>query len=119
MAIKPAWIDAGTSSGRKSESAAGRASAQQPQSKKRPELRKVLPEVWALVRPRRWLLAFGLVLMVISRVASFVLPLSAKYLIDNVMRRGQIPILPWIIGAVLLATAIQGVTSYGLTQLLS
>ncbi len=119
MAIKPAWIDAGTRSGRKAESAAGRASVDRPQSKKKPELRKVLPEVWELVRPRRWMLAFGLVLMVVSRVASFVLPLSAKYLIDNVMRRGQLHVLPWIIGAVLIATAIQGITSYGLTQLLS
>lgn len=86
---------------------------------KKPKLRKVLPEVWELVRPRKGLLAFGLLLMVISRVASFALPLSAKFLIDNVMRRGQEHLLPEIIGAVLLATAIQGITSYGLTQLLS
>ncbi len=105
--------------GRKSESAGGRMSADKPASKKKPELRKVLPEIWELVRPRRRLLAFGMVLMVISRVASFVLPLSAKSLIDNVMHHGQVRLLPWIVGAVLVATAIQGVTSYGLTQLLS
>ena len=119
MAIKPAWIDAGTRGGRKSESAGGRASVPEPAGKKKPELRKVLPEIWDLVKPRRWVLAFGLVLMIVSRLASFVLPLSAKYLIDNVMRRGQLHLLPWIVGAVLIATAIQGVTSYGLTQLLS
>jgi subfamily B ATP-binding cassette protein MsbA len=119
MAIKPAWIDAGTRGGRKSESAAGRVSPDAPQSKKKPELRKVLPEIWALVRPRRWLLAFGLLLMVISRVSSFVLPLSAKKLIDNVMGHHQVSLLPWIVGAVLLATTIQGVSSYWLTQLLS
>ena len=119
MAIKPAWIDAGTRGGRRSESAGGRVSADAPQSKKKPELRKVLPEIWALVRPRRWLLAFGLLLMVISRVSSFVLPLSAKYLIDRVMGHHQVSLLPWIIGAVLLATTIQGAASYGLTQLLS
>ncbi len=28
--------------------------------KKRPPLRKVLPEIWTLIKPRRWLLAFGL-----------------------------------------------------------
>jgi ABC-type multidrug transport system fused ATPase/permease subunit len=119
MAIKPAWVDAGTRGGRKSESAAGRVSADAPQSKKKPELRKVLPEIWALVRPRRWLLAFGLVLMVISRVSSFVLPLSAKYLIDRVMGHHQVSLLPWIVGVVLLATTIQGASSYWLTQLLS
>ncbi|MEO6829222.1 MAG: ABC transporter ATP-binding protein, partial [Acidobacteriaceae bacterium] len=109
MAIKPAWIDAGSRGGRSATTTA----------KKRPELRKVLPEVWNLVRPRRGVLALGLLLMVISRVASFALPLSAKFLIDNVMRRGQANLLPEIVGVVLVATAIQGVTSYGLTQLLS
>jgi subfamily B ATP-binding cassette protein MsbA len=79
----------------------------------------VLPEIWQLVKPRRRLLAFGLLLLVVSRLASFVLPLSAKYLIDNVMGRGEFHLLGWIVGAVLIATAIQGVTSYGLTQLLS
>ncbi len=119
MAIKPAWIEGGTRGGRKSESAAGRVSPDAPQNKKKPELRKVLPEIWALVRPRRWLLAFGLLLMVISRVASFVLPLSGKKLIDNVMNQHQLGLLPWIVGAVLLATTIQGASSYWLTQLLS
>ncbi|HET9100386.1 MAG TPA: ABC transporter ATP-binding protein, partial [Acidobacteriaceae bacterium] len=70
-------------------------------------------------RPRRWLLAFGLLLMVVSRVSSFVLPLSAKYLIDRVMGHHQVSLLPWIVGAVLLATTIQGASSYWLTQLLS
>lgn len=87
--------------------------------KKKPALRKVLPEIWTLIQPRRGILAVGLVLMVIGRLASFVLPLSAKFLIDNVMRRGELHLLVWIIGAVLVATAIQGVTSYSLTQLLS
>lgn len=88
-------------------------------SRKKPELRKVLPEIWELVRPRRGILLLGLLLMIVNRVTGFVLPFSAKYLIDNVMHRGQLHLLPWIIGAVLVATAIQGVTSYGLTQLLS
>jgi subfamily B ATP-binding cassette protein MsbA len=101
MAIKPAWIDAGTRGGRKSESA-GRAATTEP-AKKKPELRKALPQVWELVRPRRGVLALGLLLMVISRVASFVLPLSAKFLIDNVMRRGQAQLLPEIAAQRLIA----------------
>ena len=122
MAIRPAWVGAGTHSGRKSESAGGRASPDQsdkPESKKKPELRKVLPEIWVLVRPRRWILAGGMVLMVINRVSGLVLPYSSRYLIDNVMRQHHLALLPWIVGAVLVATTIQGITSYGLTQLLS
>ena len=35
----------------------------------RERLRSILPDVWALVRPRRGLLALGFVLMVINRLA--------------------------------------------------
>ena len=44
-----------------------------------------MPEVWRLVRPRRWLLLFGLLLVAINRVAGLVLPLSTKYFIDTVL----------------------------------
>ena len=79
----------------------------------------VLPEVWKLMRPRRALLSIGFVLMVINRVAGFVLPYSSKYLIDNVVTKHQIALLRPLVVAVLLATLIQGVTSFALTQLLS
>src|ERR1700704_4646662 len=78
-----------------------------------------LPEVWALLRPRRGLLALGLLLMAINRVSGLVLPASTKYLIDNVMIHRQIGLLPRLVGGVLLATLLQGVTSYTLTQTLS
>jgi subfamily B ATP-binding cassette protein MsbA len=94
-------------------------SADKPESKKKPELRKVLPEIWALVHPRRWVLALGLLLMVINRVSGFVLPASTKYLIDRVIGKHNVGLLPWIVGAVILATTIQGITSFALTQLLS
>ena len=118
MSIRPAWVGGthGARSGRKSESAGGRAVTD---TKKRTELRKVLPEIWKLVRPRRVLLSIGLVLMAINRVAGLVLPASTKYLMDDVMGKQEMGLLRWIIGAVLLATAIQGITSYALTQLLS
>jgi ABC-type multidrug transport system fused ATPase/permease subunit len=82
-------------------------------------LKTLLPEVWALMKPRRTLLLAGAGLMVINRVCGLALPVSTKYLIDNVMRRGQTELLVPIVLAVLLATVIQGVTSFSLTQLLS
>ena len=71
------------------------------------------------MRPRRALLGLGFVLMVINRVAGFVLPYSSKFLIDNVVAKGQTWMLRPLVLAVLLATLIQGVTSFSLTQLLS
>jgi len=82
-------------------------------------LKAVLPEVWALMRPRRALLALGFVLMVINRFAGFVLPASTKFLIDDVINKHHLAGLQKLIGIVLLATLIQGITSFALTQLLS
>jgi subfamily B ATP-binding cassette protein MsbA len=71
------------------------------------------------MRPRRGLLAIGFVLMVINKVAGFVLPYSSKFLIDNVVSKNQVWMLRPLVFAVLLATLIQGITSFSLTQLLS
>ena len=84
-----------------------------------PKLRSVLPLVWDLVCPRRALLALGFVLMVINRIASLVLPYSTRFLIDNVIVKRHTHLLKPLILGVLLATAIQGITSFSLTQLLS
>jgi subfamily B ATP-binding cassette protein MsbA len=92
------------------------------EAKKPPNLQRlkaVWPEVWKLMRPRRGLLALGFVLMVINKVAGFVLPYSSKFLIDNVVGKRQVTLLPALVTAVLVATLVQGVTSFSLTQLLS
>jgi ABC-type multidrug transport system fused ATPase/permease subunit len=88
-------------------------------SRPKPKLKKVLPEVWALVKPRRMLLGGSFVLMIINRASGLILPASTKPLIDKVMYGKQLHMLPWIVGAVLLATIVQGITSFTLTQLLS
>ncbi len=82
-------------------------------------LKAVWPEVWKLMRPRRGLLALGFVLMVINKVAGFVLPYSSKFLIDNVVTKHQTGLLRPLVLSVLCATLVQGVTSFSLTQLLS
>jgi subfamily B ATP-binding cassette protein MsbA len=82
-------------------------------------LRAVLPEVWKLMRPRRGLLALGFGLMVINRVAGLVLPYSTKPLIDTVINQHHIDQLPRWVLFVLIATLVQGATSFSLTQLLS
>lgn len=71
------------------------------------------------MRPRRALLALGFFLMVINRLAGFVLPYSSKFLIDDVVGKHHTAMLRPLVFAVLLATVVQGVTSFSLTQLLS
>src|SRR5579862_8029385 len=79
----------------------------------------MLPDVWALIKPRRAILAVGLALMAVNRISGLVAPISSKYLFDNVIARHQGRLLPLIILVVLGATLVQGLTSYSLTQLLS
>jgi subfamily B ATP-binding cassette protein MsbA len=83
------------------------------------KLKTLLPEVWALMKPRRNILALGALLMIINRICGFALPASTKYLIGDVMRRHQYHLLLPIVFAVAGATIVQGITSFSLTQLLS
>ncbi len=103
--------------------AAGAARAAAGDAKPKIKLSKVLPEVWpeikALVLPRRGLLLVSFLLMLVNRAASLVLPISFKPLIDKVFIHGRMDVLLPIVGAVLGATILQGITSYALTQTLS
>src|SRR6267378_1057890 len=83
------------------------------------QLRTVLPAVWELMRARRALLALGFLLMIVNRVSGLVLPYSTKFLIDSVIAKHHLELLRRLVSAVLLATVIQGITSFSLTQLLS
>jgi ABC-type multidrug transport system fused ATPase/permease subunit len=86
---------------------------------KQVQVRKLLPDIWELVRPRRALIGAGLVLMVINRVSGLVLPYSTKYLVDDVIGKHNVQKLNPLVLTVALATVIQGITSFSLTQLLS
>jgi len=100
----------------------GRRAAAAPEGKPRmnaERMRAILPHLWELVGPRRFLLLGGLGLMAVNRVAGLVLPASTKYLVDDVLGKGRRDLLLPLVGAVVAATLIQGLTSFGLTQLLS
>ncbi len=92
-------------------------------AKAKPEKSKrvweLLPDIWEFIAPRRGLLGVGFVLMVINRAAGLVLPASSKFLIDNVITKHQIHLLLPLVSAVVAATALQGITDFSLTQLLS
>src|SRR5690348_11977991 len=94
-------------------------SSKNAKGEKRKNAWKSLPDVWALIKPRRGLLALGFVLMAINRLSGLVLPASTKYFLDNVVIKKQLNLLTPIVLSILLATVIQGLTSFTLTQLLS
>jgi ABC-type multidrug transport system fused ATPase/permease subunit len=98
----------------------GARGAQADQSKRKIDLKRLWPQIRALVGPRKGLLLAGLGLMVINRVAGLVMPYTSKPLLDKVLSPGGDPtLLPRIIGLVFTAMLVQAITSYSLTQLLS
>lgn len=86
---------------------------------KGPKFDKIMPEVWKRIKPLRWSLAGSLLLIIINRLCSFVLPLSSRYLVNNVMYQHQLNKLPVTIGAVAGATLVQGITNYILDRYLA
>jgi subfamily B ATP-binding cassette protein MsbA len=108
--------------------------------KPKPPLKKVLPEVWKLIVPRKWLIAGSFCLMIVNRLCSLALPLSSGPFINDVLLQGKmagpgakssgalihtlmrhmnVSELTLIISWVAMAVFLQAMTSYALTQLLS
>ena len=79
----------------------------------------VLTAFKTIIWPRRNLVFIGLVLIVISRAASFVTPVASKYLIDDVIAKKDEEMLKILVIVVLLAILVQAVTSFLLTKILS
>ncbi len=87
--------------------------------KKKTDYRKAMPEIWRLVRPRKWLLLLGLALVAINRVAGLVLPYVSRPFVNVVLKQHNGARLIPLVAAVLVATFIQAITSFSNTQLLS
>ncbi|HEX9580897.1 MAG TPA: ABC transporter ATP-binding protein [Gemmatimonadales bacterium] len=90
-----------------------------PSKPKSPRLRNILPDIWALIWPRRYLLALGFLLIVVNRVAGMVLPTSSKFLIDDVIGQRRVDLLLPLVALVGGATLLQAGTSFALTHVLS
>lgn len=93
--------------------------ATKPKKKTASIVRGAWPLLKELLRPRRRLLALGVVLVVFNRAFGLVLPASAKILVDNILTKHQVELLVPMVLSVLGATVLQGITTYALTQLLA
>lgn len=80
-------------------------------------------EVWREARDLLWNyrrgLGIGFALMIVNRLAGFVLPGSTKILIDNVLGEGRAELLAPLVFAVGAATVVQAVTTFSLSQVVS
>ncbi|MGA9673351.1 MAG: ABC transporter ATP-binding protein [Terracidiphilus sp.] len=89
--------------------------------KRKPNLKKLWPQILALMAPRKGLLLAGMCLMAVNRIAGLVLPFMSKPLLDKVLSTDHPhpEMLPKIIALVFSAMIVQAITSFSLTQLLS
>ena len=72
-----------------------------------------------IIWPRKNILFVGLILIIISRLASLVLPGASKYLMDDVITDGNTEMLKILLIVVGAAVIVQAITSFLLTKLLS
>jgi len=88
------------------------------ENKKKPKV-TIAKAFKTIIWPRRNLVFLGLFLILISRLAGFVLPLKSKELLDEIVPNKDLDSLYnllWIVG---LALLIQALTSFLLTRILS
>jgi ABC-type multidrug transport system fused ATPase/permease subunit len=103
----------------RAESAEGTARATDAKkAKKKLDPKIVWREARELVWAHRRRLAIGLVLMLINRAAGLVLPGSTKLLVDDVIGKQNMKLLPVLAFAVGTATVVQALTTFGLGQVL-
>lgn len=72
-----------------------------------------------IIWPRKKMVCIGLLLIIFSKAASFVAPLSLKILMDDIIPNKDLNQLKILIGVVILAILIQSITSFLLTKILS
>ena len=91
----------------------------EPVKKKKVNYANAWAEARVLMRRHRSSLVVGFALMLISRLAGFVLPTSTKWLIDKVIGQHRTELLVPIALAVGAATLVQAITSFANSQVVS
>jgi ABC-type multidrug transport system fused ATPase/permease subunit len=86
---------------------------------KRQRIQSALPQVWAILRPRRARIAAGLCLLFVNRLAGLAVPYAPKLLLDRVLAKKDLHFLALLVAGLVLVAIVQGLTSFGLGHLMS
>jgi subfamily B ATP-binding cassette protein MsbA len=89
-----------------------------PKDKKKIDFSNAWQEARALVWARRGRLSVGLLLMIVNRLSGLVLPWTSKSLIDDVVGKHRADLLMPLAIAAGIATVVQAITSFALSQVL-
>ena len=88
-------------------------------SRKKHSLTTVRYAFRKIIWPRRKLLLLGLALILLNRLAGLALPAASKFLVDDVIGKGDTELLRLLLAGVTVAIAVQSFSSFFLTKLLS
>jgi subfamily B ATP-binding cassette protein MsbA len=91
----------------------------EPKKKKKVNYRSAWAEARHLLHGHRRALSIGFVLMIINRLVGFVLPTMPRYLLDDVLGKNKPELLMPLAGIAALATIVQAVTSFSLSNVVS
>jgi len=75
--------------------------------------------LYKFVRSRAGWFCFGLVVVIVNRLASLVLPSVTKYLVDDVILKNQPRLLGSLLAVILISTGIQGGTAFLLLHVIA
>jgi subfamily B ATP-binding cassette protein MsbA len=90
----------------------------EPQAKKKINYSNALIEAKRLLWTHRWRLVLGLVIMLVGRALSLVMPASTKYVIDEVIAKGRGDMLGTVAAIAAAATVVQAACSFAVSQIL-
>jgi len=93
-------------------------SVAEPQKKNKVSASAAWREARQLVWAHRRRLSIGLALMLVSRLSQLVLPLTSKWIVDEVLGKGRSELLVPIALAAAGATLVTAVTGFALSQIL-
>lgn len=79
----------------------------------------ILKAFKTIIWPRRNLVLLGLLLIVISKAASFVAPISLRYFLDDIVPNKDYDFLKIIVAVVICSFLVQAIMSFLLTKVLS
>src|SRR6266567_3393026 len=86
--------------------------------KKTPPFSVILRDAGELIAARKGRLVLGFGILLVNRLAGFVLPFMPRYLLDEVLGKGRRELLPTLVAAAAGATIVQAITSFALSQIL-
>ena len=90
-----------------------------PPAKKKVNYANAWAETRELLHKYRGKLAIGMSLMLVNRLAGFVLPYTSKLLLDDVIGKHRSDLLVRLAFAAAAATVVQAITSFALSQVVS